>query len=269
MKSFDRLRRRATLAAALLALGAAAPLAAEGATNRGSGVASGVASAVPTAWSTARPDPSEPLTLRDIAASNEKVRMAYSALMDMWTAHFDEVGERFVLPQLLRYRGTVRTSCGVMPQDNAAYCPARNAIYFDEVFLAAMAKRIGAELGTDGDMAALGVIAHEVGHAVAIQLGYASRFTYDNEATADCLAGAFARQSKHDGYLEKGDLQEAFLGMALAGDPEPASVDQDSTVERRRTRGGRMSHGTREQRMQNFAAGLERGPGGCLPHFEP
>lgn len=40
-------------------------------------------------------------------------------------------------------------------------------------------------------MAAVGIIAHEIGHAVAIQLAYHSRVTYTNEATADCLAGGW------------------------------------------------------------------------------
>ena len=211
--------------------------------------------------------PADRVTLREIEASNAEVRMAYMALMAMWQRHFEQIGVAFEPPALLRYRGTVRTSCGVMPQNNAVYCPQRNAIYFDEVFIASVAKVVGRELGTDGDMASVGVIAHEVGHAVAMQLGFASRFTYANESTADCLAGAFARHSQKDGSLEAGDLEEAFLGMALAGDP---SGDEVSEVgdDRRRIRASLMSHGTREQRMQNFRAGLERGPSACLPHFE-
>ena len=55
----------------------------------------------------------------------------------------------------------------------------------------AQAKRAAQELGTDGDMAAVGVIAHEMGHAVALQLGFASPRTYENEAVADCLAGVW------------------------------------------------------------------------------
>ena len=256
--------RRAVTAAALLGLVVAVPARAE------------PASAFPTLHAPASipgetyrepADPADRVTLREIEASNAEVRMAYGALMEMWARHFEQVGLAFEAPALLRYRGTVRTSCGTMPQDNAVYCPRRNAIYFDEVFIAAMAKQVGRELGTDGDMAAVGVIAHEVGHAVAMQLGFASRFTYVNESVADCLAGAFARQSARDGYLEQGDLEEAFLGMALAGDPaiEAAAARGDA---RRRTHAALASHGTREQRMQNFRAGLERGPSACLPHFE-
>ena len=47
-------------------------------------------------------------------------------------------------------------------------------------------------------------IAHEMGHAVAIQLGHASRSSYENESVADCLAGAFAKHAQGDGSLEAG-----------------------------------------------------------------
>jgi predicted metalloprotease len=209
------------------------------------------------------------VTARDVEASNAEVAAAYGALVQMWTEHFDALGERFAPPALRRYRGTVRTNCGVMPQNNAVYCPQANTIYFDEVFVAGVAKHIGRELGTDGDMAAVGVIAHEVGHAVAIQLGFASRFTYANEATADCLAGAFARSARADGSLEEGDLEEAYLGMAMAGDAEPELTGDERVDSRIRRRATLMGHGTREQRMQNFRSGLDNGPQGCLPAFTP
>ena len=110
----------------------------------------------------------------------------------MWSKGLRQIGEPFAPPRLLRYRGVAGTPCGIMGPNNAAYCPQANAIFYDELFVAAQAKNAARELGTDGDMAAVGIIAHEMGHAVAIQLGYASRFTYDNESVADCLAGAFA-----------------------------------------------------------------------------
>jgi predicted metalloprotease len=116
-------------------------------------------------------------------------------------------------------------------------------------------------------MAGIGVLAHEVGHAVAMQLGHASRLAYDNESTADCLAGAFARQASRDGSLEKGDVEEAFFGMAAAGDPEP-ELTGDRRIDRRiLVRAAVMGHGTREQRTANFRAGLDGGAGACLAEF--
>jgi predicted metalloprotease len=220
----------------------------------------------------AAPSPSNPspaartteLTERDVAASNDKVRAAYADLAAMWTNGFAQLHERFAAPRLLRYRGAVLSACGVMQPNNAAYCPRENAIYYDEVFVAAQAKSAALELRTDGDMAGIGVIAHEMGHAVAIQLGYESPVAYENEAAADCLAGAFAKHADTSGSLEKGDVDEAFFGMAAAADPTP-ELTGDRRVDRMiLTRAARVAHGTRDQRMANFRTGLQGGAGACF-----
>lgn len=208
------------------------------------------------------------VTSRDVAESNQKVAMAHSALREMWSAHFRQLGSRFATPSLVRYRGGAGSPCGIMRSGNAGYCPADNTIYFDEVFVAAQAKNAARELGTDGDMAAIGIVAHEMGHAVAIQLGYASRYTYRNESVADCLAGAFVEYAERDGSLEKGDLEEAFYGMSTAGDPTPRLTGNDRTDRRILRAAALMGHGTREQRIGNFREGLEGGAGACLEDFQ-
>ena len=204
------------------------------------------------------------VTEQDVAASNAKVVMAYNALVAMWGDDFAQRGVRFAPPALVRYRGAVRTACGVMNGNNAAYCTARNTIYFDDVFVARQAKDAARDLGTDGDMAAVGIIAHEMGHAVAIQLGADSPVPYYNEATADCLAGAFTKRSAQDGSLEPGDLDEAFHGLAAAGDPTPQLTGNRRIDARITYRAALMGHGTREQRLANFRAGYDRGAGACL-----
>jgi predicted metalloprotease len=204
------------------------------------------------------------VTERDIAVSNDKIRAAYGALVSMWSSDFDRLGARFAAPGLMRYRGAVRTSCGVMPGDNAMYCPPRNTIYFDEVFVARQAKAAARELGTDGDMVAVGIIAHEMGHAVAIQLGEDSPVPYRNEAVADCLAGAFTQQAGREGSLEPGDLEEAFFGMAAAGDPTPQPTGDPRLDARMARRMAVLGHGTRVQRQANFKTGYDGGPGACL-----
>jgi predicted metalloprotease len=207
------------------------------------------------------------VTERDVEASNAKIRDAYGALIDMWSAEFRALGQRFAPPGLARYRGAVRTECGVMPGNNALYCPSRNTIYFDEVFIARQTRNAARDLGTDGDMVAVGIIAHEMGHAVAAQLGEDSRVPYENEATADCLAGAFTQRAQRDGTLEKGDLEEAFYGMAAAGDPTPQPTG-DRRYDARVVRMVQlMGHGSRQQRMSNFRTGLDGGPGACLESF--
>jgi predicted metalloprotease len=207
------------------------------------------------------------VTAQDVAASNKKIAMAYSALLAMWTNDFKQIGGRFEAPRIARYRGAAYTPCGRISPNNAEYCPQSNAIYYDEVFVAGMAKSAASSLGTDGDMTAVGIIAHEMGHAVAIQLGHESRSSYENESTADCLAGAFAQQAQHDGDLEKGDLDEAFYGMSLAGDPTLRPTGDERLDARLQSRLAKQSHGTRDQRMQNFRDGLEGGAKACLSEF--
>jgi predicted metalloprotease len=207
------------------------------------------------------------VTEADVARSNEKLAQAYSPLVKMWDDNFSKIGARFVAPRLVRYRGAARTACGIMGSGNAAYCSSANTVYYDEVFVAAQEKAAGSRLGTDGDMAGIGIIAHEIGHAVAIQLGDASRDSYENESTADCLAGAFALQAQKDGQLENGDLDEAFFGMAAAGDPTVELTGNQRVDQRITSRMQRMAHGTSAQRTSNFKEGYEAGAGGCLPEF--
>jgi len=213
------------------------------------------------------PNRSVRVTERDVENTNKKVAAAYAALVTMWNNEFKHIGERFSAPRILRYNGAAMTSCGVIQPENAEYCPTANTIFYDEVFVAGLTKLAANELGTDGDMAAIGVIAHEMGHAVAMQLGYHSRSSYANESTADCLAGAFTKQAQKDGSIEDGDIDEAFYGMSLAGDPTPeptGNVRYDRLLQARLSR---QSHGTKEQRTQNFRNGLEGGAEACLDSF--
>jgi predicted metalloprotease len=207
------------------------------------------------------------VTARDVSASNQKIGSAFNALVTMWTTKFTQIGTRFVAPRIARYEGAANTPCGVIGRNNAEYCPRNNAIYYDEVFVAGMAKSAARSLGTDGDMAGIGIIAHEMGHSVAMQLGHEFRTSYDNESTADCLAGAFAQQAGKDGSLEQGDVEEAFYGMSLSGDPTPEATGNARFDRMIQARIARQSHGTKEQRTENFRAGLDGGAGACLDEF--
>lgn len=208
------------------------------------------------------------ITEAEVTASNAKVAMAYSALVGMWSGNFKRLGVHFSQPAIARYRGNASTACGVMQANNAMYCPSRNTIYYDDIFVARQAKAAAEQLGTDGDMAAVGIIAHEMGHAVQTQLGEDSNIPYENEATADCLAGAFTNQSEKDGSLETGDLDEVFFGLAAAGDPAPQPTGSRRMDSQNALRARYLGHGTREQRLANFTVGYKHGAGGCLEAFQ-
>jgi uncharacterized protein len=204
------------------------------------------------------------VTREDVDASNKKIESAYGALIVMWKSEFETRGERFTVPRLMRYREPIRTACGPVRPGNAAYCVAVNTIYFDDIFVAGQAKQAASKLGTDGDMAGIGVIAHEMGHAVAFQLGQISRIPYRNESRADCLAGAFAKHENKEGNLETGDLEEAEFGMQSAGQDVPEKTGDSLVDERHRARAALLSHGTPEQRKLSFRAGFEGGAKACL-----
>ena len=207
------------------------------------------------------------VTEADVAESNQKISEAYQVLALMWTKDFQRMGRRFAVPNIANYRSNVRSGCGIMTINNAAYCPSDNVIYFDEVFVAGVRKQVAQKLGTDGDMAGIGIIAHEIGHAAAMQLGKNPRDTYGKEAIADCMAGTFVRQVQQDstlGRLDPGDIEEALEGVAAAGDPE-VELTGNRRIDRRRLAVMRQnSHGTSEQRLANFKTGLEKGIKGCL-----
>jgi uncharacterized protein len=225
----------------------------------------GASGAVPGAKTA--PDRPVRVTEREVQNTNKKVAAAYGALVTMWNNEFKRIGERFTAPQIMRYESSAVTACGVIRPENAEYCPNDNTIFYDDVFVTGLTKLAASDLGTDGDMVAVGVIAHEMGHAVAMQLGYRSRNSYDNESTADCLAGAFTKQAQKDGSIEPGDIDEAFYGMSLAGDPTPESTGNARYDRIIQARLARQSHGTKEQRMQNFRNGLDGGQAACLDAF--
>lgn len=200
----------------------------------------------------------------DVRATDAEARSAYGALVAMWTDEFRANGHRFAAPRFARYSGNVRTECGIVPASNAAYCGTNNTIYYDPVFLTVQARMTQHALGTDGDMAAVGIVAHEMGHAVTAQLGRRYRSSYEGESAADCLTGAFARHAERDGSLEDGDLDEAFHAMAAAGDPELRLTGNERVDARRQAMLDARRHGTREQRQANFRRGYQGGSNACL-----
>jgi predicted metalloprotease len=119
-----------------------------------------------------------------------------------------------------------------------------------------------------GDFAQAYVVAHEIGHHVQHLLGIsdevqrsrqrsseaeANRMSVRLELQADCLAGVWANRTQREhNFLEQGDVEEALNAASAIGD------------DRIQQRGGAVSpesftHGTAEQRVRWFRAGLESG----------
>ena len=140
-------------------------------------------------------------------------------------------------------------SCGNQsaPANNAFYCPAGDFIAWDESGLI-IPYYVGA-----GDFAAAFVLAHEFGHAMQRRLPDQEQLGILRELQADCFAGAWARSVQDQGYLDKGDLDEATLAVFSARDV-PGTEFTDPAA-----------HGTGFERTRAFADGYEDGPAGCYP----
>jgi predicted metalloprotease len=193
--------------------------------------------------------PAERLTMGDVQETMSKVNAAQRIFERSWAQMFNS--SEYVSPRVVPYVNAIRTPCGAMYSGNAGYCAMSNTIYYDPVFLTRLMKTAGEELNTDGDYAPVVALAHEWGHAVALQMGLQHRLAVMNEATADCLAGAVTRQLDEDGYLDPGDLEEARFTFSILGD-DPGMRLSDS-----------RAHGDARLRVTQFTRGYNEGLSAC------
>ena len=184
-------------------------------------------------------------------------------LSKVWRDFFINVEPRlFQTPKVLAYRNTQHSACGPLTSNNAFFCPADNTIYYDELFLAAMMKSAAASLGSDGDYAAVVIIAHEWGHAAAYAEGRHRRIypfgKLQSEQLADCLAGVVTRLAERDGKLAPGDVAEAEFIIYRLG-----TVDLAGNAPKTLQDGFKRlaSHGEPADRLRAFRHGY----GGTAP----
>jgi hypothetical protein len=185
---------------------------------------------------------------------------------DTWSAIFAASGSTYQPPTLVLFTDAVQSACGT---NSAAvgpfYCPPDQQVYIDLSFFRDLHERFGAP----GDFAQAYVIAHEVGHHVQNLLGTAEQvhsmrgrsteaqsnaLSVRMELQADCFAGIWGYHARTQrDLLDRGDVEEALAAAAAIGDDR---LQRQST--------GRVSpesftHGTSEQRMRWFQAGLQSG----------
>ncbi|MFK7774033.1 MAG: neutral zinc metallopeptidase [Saprospiraceae bacterium] len=182
----------------------------------------------------------------------------------IWGKIFPEqLGRRYQEPVLVIFTGQVRSACGnASAATGPFYCPGDNKLYIDLAFY----QQLKNQFKAPGDFAMAYVVAHEVGHHVQNLLGFTqyvhqqkrqvSEKQYNQlsvrlELMADYLAGVWAHHNSE--YLQEGDVEEAMRAAHAIG---------DDTIQKR----GRgyvvpdsFTHGTSEQRMASFRAGLEAG----------
>jgi predicted metalloprotease len=188
---------------------------------------------------------------------------------------FAASSDHYSSPHITGYLGTISTPCGSLESGNAYACRLNGSIYYDRAFLATLMASAASALGTDGDLGAIFPIAHEWGHAVQYMLN----LDYTNspsriESDADCLAGAIIGKSSQDGYLERGDVEEAEYALGVAGDPPLATGVWGAAIEKINKAGAPGTtpvitnaiggHGNQRERVTAFHNGLQNGARSCI-----
>jgi predicted metalloprotease len=206
------------------------------------------------------------LTAQD-EAMGEFVSVTLADTEEVWAGVFrTQLDEVYAPPVLVLFKGYTQSACGGASEATGPfYCPADRKVYLDTGFFTVLEEKLGA----GGDFAAAYVVAHEVGHHVQNELGLleqtnrlraqvdeaqANEISVRVELMADCLAGVWAREAEaRFGSIERGDIEEAMNAAAQIG---------DDTLQReagRRPMPDSFTHGTSEQRMRWFQAGLQSG----------
>ncbi len=164
--------------------------------------------------------------LRETSEEKELVAFVSVVLADTeetWTTLFRQMGRTYQEPNLVLFRGSVNSACG-MAQSAVGpfYCPGDQQVYIDLGFFDQLKNRFKAP----GDFAQAYVIAHEVGHHIQNLLGTSSKvhaaqkklsntdgnmLSVRQELQADCLAGVWAHHAKNTrDLLEAGDVEEGL-----------------------------------------------------------
>ena len=184
---------------------------------------------------------------------------------DVWTALFQAMGSRYEPPKLVLFRKSVVSMCGrVSALSGPFYCAADRKLYLDTAFFQELQNRFGAP----GDFAQAYVIAHEMGHHVQNLMGTMGEYdaaadklddrrrnalSVRLELQADCYAGVWGFYAAKRNLLEPGDAEEGLRAASAVG---------DDTIQKR-TQGYAVpdgfTHGTADQRMKWFKAGLQSG----------
>ena len=183
---------------------------------------------------------------------------------DVWSKLFrEQLDARYQEPKLVIFKGIVRSACG---EASAAvgpfYCPGDSNVYLDFDFFRELKKRFNAP----GDFAMAYVIAHEIGHHVQNQLGLSAKIqtmqrragevesnqlSVRLELQADYLAGVWAKHAQETKrILDSGDIGEAMNAANQIGDDK---------LTQGRVRKEKFTHGTSQQRVKWYSAGLASG----------
>lgn len=185
---------------------------------------------------------------------------------DTWTPLFREAGLSYEAPTLVLFTDSVDSACGRAGASvGPFYCPGDRQVYIDLAFFDDLDRRFGAP----GDFAQAYVIGHEIGHHIQTITGVSARLreqergmsevernalSVRQELQADCYAGVWAHHAhRQRNVLEPGDVEEGLRAAAAIGD------DRLQRQARGRVSPESFTHGTSEQRVRWFRAGMQHG----------
>lgn len=202
-------------------------------------------------------------------ADDEKAQFVSTILAtteDAWSRIFQQMGKRYVEPNLVLFRGATDSSCGFA--DSAVgpfYCPGDSRVYLDLSFFDELERRFQAP----GDFAQAYVIAHEIGHHVQNLLGIMDQVQQQRgrlsekeynalsvrlELQADFFAGVWAHHTDQSlAMLEEGDIEEGLRAASAIGDDKIQKRTQGYVVP------DSFTHGSSDQRVRWFMKGFRSG----------
>jgi uncharacterized protein len=184
---------------------------------------------------------------------------------DTWRALFERMGGEYQPPRLVLFRGAVESTCGFASAAvGPFYCSADRRVYLDRSFFEDLATKFGAP----GEFARAYVIAHEIGHHVQNLMGITEKVAAERgraggtrgnalsvalELQADCLAGVWGHYARRRNLLDPGDVEAGLQAAAAIGD------DRIQRQSRGHVSPESFTHGSSEQRVRWFRAGLDAG----------
>jgi predicted metalloprotease len=175
-----------------------------------------------------------------------------------------QTGTAYHHAKLVLFRDFTQSACGgAQSATGPFYCPEDEKVYIDLGFYDELNRRFGAP----GQFAQAYVLAHEIGHHVQKLLGIEAQVQQARESNsrasnplsvklelqADCFAGIWAHSTQQRGLLEKADVESALGAAAAVGD------DRLQKMQTGHVSPESFTHGTSQQRMQWFSAGLNSG----------
>ena len=175
-----------------------------------------------------------------------------------------QTGTPYRHAKLVLFRDYWQSGCGgAQSATGPFYCPEDEKVYIDLGFFDELSRRFGAP----GQFAQAYVLAHELGHHVQKLLGIEGKVhqlqLHDSreaiplsvklELQADCFAGVWAHSTQQRGLLEEGDAESALGAASAVGDDRLQKMSTGHVSPES------FTHGSSQQRMQWFKAGLDNG----------